>query len=186
MRIKTKTTKKDRIACKKVHRANQTDKRRPLFVGIHADETKRMWMEKKKNSSVEEKSFYELTYTNERNRNTKTLRTNSTQLVSTIFFLSFCCFNFLSEFGICFSFQHFSIYFCKAYGLPTSPSSFLFTTDKHSSNDESHICGPHQWNWNAYSHEKKGFDGKKWMEKSETFFFCQICYLFYLFSWFTV
>lgn len=111
-----------------------------------------------------------------------------TQLNSSqqFFFLSFCCFNFLSEFGICFSFQHFSIYFCKAYGLPTSPSSFLFTTDKHSSNDESHICGPHQWNWNAYSHEKKGFDGKKWMEKSETFFFCQICYLFYLFSWFTV
>lgn len=96
-----------------------------------------------------------------------------------------------SEFCICFSFQaapFFSrfffvvaIYFANARVSYVQLISIRLMTN-HTFAD--HINGEKK---ECTHNEKKYPRGKKWIEKSKTLFFhCQICYLFYLFSWFTV
>lgn len=70
------------------------------------------------------------------------------------------------------------------------PVSHVQLADKHSSNDESHICGPHQW-WKGIgecraskrkSENEKGFNTiKKWMEKSKTFFLSNMLSFLFVF-----
>lgn len=86
--------------CSKRFIAYRTDKRRPLFVSIHANETKRIPNRGEKNSSIQEKSFYELTYTNEQTNQNK----NSLKILCA-FFVSLSLFTYPFSAAICFSFR---------------------------------------------------------------------------------
>lgn len=137
----------------------------------------------KKNSSVEKKSFYELTYTNERNRNTKTLRTNSTQLVSTIFFFCRSAASIFSR-SLVFVF-HFNIFLyifvrhtVSRHRLPVSYLQLISIRlmTNHTFADHINGIGMH-----IHTKKKDSTVKNEW-RKAKLFFFCQICYLFYLFS----
>lgn len=130
-----------------------------------------------KNSSVQEKSFYELTYTNERlNRNKNTLCGNSHLFCSVSFFLRFSPSIFWA--GICFSFQHFSIFF-EAYAFSAStstlasapPVSYVQLISIRLMTNHTFADHINEMKLECIF-EKKGFDGEKKMngKKADAFF----------------